>query len=465
MSENPVYHNPDLTYTFHLIIPHRGEPLVLMAWEGDSWVLPHFHPQEHYLAVVGHINREVKRQLGLDATVLRCANVVKDKEVKKRVDAVFTMENHSGQWSPPDGLSWIGLSELEDLHMEKPQQRAVIEEWLLEASGGEVPPLRAPWSRCGWIGRVREWIGEELGKLGVAPTGPMEQVKHWGISAVLRVPTSEGYFYFKAVPFLFKQEPAITQALGRKYPGLVPVPVAVATFKEQGWMLLRDFGGKPLENATIEQYEEAVARLSQIQVEAVDRVEELLAAGCADRRLSRLRAQIDPLLVDVEVVSRLSGEELEKLRALSPRLKEMCDRLASYGVPETLAHGDFHDTNIASRGGEYVIFDWTDGCITHPFFDLLTLFECEYFEKHPEYRARIGDVYFAAWTAYEPIERLWEAYRLVETLGALHHAISYKQIVYSLEPSQRWELEGALPGWLRQVLASTEKGDVRVTEV
>ncbi|HYO49762.1 MAG TPA: aminoglycoside phosphotransferase family protein, partial [Chloroflexia bacterium] len=423
MSENPEYHNPDLTYTFHVIIPHPGEPMVLMAREGDGWLLPHFQSREHYLARVGHINHEVQRQLGNDVTVLRCANVVRDKEVKKTVDAVFTMENHSGQWPPPGGLSWIGLNDLAELHMAKPEQRGVIEEWLYEASGGEVPPLRAPWSRRGWLGIVREWIGEELGKLGLAPTGPMEQVKHWGISAVLRVPTSEGYFYFKAVPSLFKQEPAITQALARKYPGLVPAPVAVATSEEQGWMLLRDFGGQQLEAANIEQQEEAVARLSLMQLDAVDRVEELLAAGCADRRLANLRAQIDPLLEDAEVVSRLGDEELEKLKALSPRLKEMCDRLAGYRVPETLVHGDLYFGNIVSRGGEYVIFDWTDGCITHPFFDLLTAFEGE---EDPEYRARISGTYFAAWTAYEPIERLHEAYRLVETLGALHHAISYK---------------------------------------
>ncbi|HEX9990383.1 MAG TPA: aminoglycoside phosphotransferase family protein [Chloroflexia bacterium] len=461
MSENPVYHDPDLTYIFHLIIPHVSEAMVLMAQEGDSWSLPSFHPQEHYFSMVGHINQEVKRQLGIDATVLRCAKVVRDKEVKKTVDAVFTMENHSGQWSPPSGWSWVGLKDLAELQMARPEQQSVIEQWLLEVSGAEVPPLRAPWSRRGWLGGVREWIGEELAKLCIAPTGPMEQVKHWGISAVLRVPTSEGYFYFKAVPLLFKQEPAITQALGRKYPGVVPVPVAVATFEGQGWMLLRDFGGEPLKNTSIAQYEEAVARLSRTQVESVDMVEELLAAGCADRRLAGLRAQIDPLFEDVEVVSRLSGEELEKLRALSPRLKEMCDRLGGYRVPETLVHGDFYFGNVVSRDGEYVIFDWTDGCITHPFFDLVTLFEGE---ENAEYRARISDVYFAAWTAYEPVERLREAYRLVETLGALHHAISYKQIVYSLEPSQRWELEGALPMWLRQVIASVEKNDVRVTE-
>jgi aminoglycoside phosphotransferase (APT) family kinase protein len=461
MSKNPVYHDPDLTYTFHLIIPHPEEPMVLMEQEGGSWSLPHFHPQEHYLAMVGHINREVKRQLGIDATVLRCASVVRDKEVKKTVDALFTMENHSSEWSPPGGFSWIGLNELAELRMAEPEQRGVIEEWLLEVSGREVPPLRAPWSRHGWLGGVREWIGEELGKVGLAPTGPIEQVKHWGISAVLRVLTSEGYFYFKAVPSLFKQEPAITQALARTYPGLVPTPVAVATFEYQGWMLLRDFGGEPLKNASIAQYEEAVRRFSHSQVDAVDRVEELLAAGCADRRLARLRAQIDPLIEDVEVVSRLSKEELAKLKALSPRLKEMCDRLASYRVPETLVHGDFYFGNMISRDGEYVIFDWTDGCITHPFFDLLTLFEGE---EDPEYQARISAVYFAAWTAYEPVERLREAYRLVKTLGALHHAISYKQIVYSLEPSQRWELEGALPMWLRQVIASVEENDARLTE-
>lgn len=39
------------------------------------------------------------------------------------------------------------------------------------------------------------------------------------------------------------------------------------------------------------------------------------------------------------------------------------------GIPDTLSHGDLHPGNVAYDGREVRIFDWTDGCVTHPFLD------------------------------------------------------------------------------------------------
>jgi hypothetical protein len=71
----------------------------------------------------------------------------------------------------------------------------------------------------------------------------------------------------------------------------------------------------------------------------------------------------------------------------------------------------------------------------------------------PEARTRLRDIYLAAWTIYEPMERLVEAFELAQSLGALHQAISYRNIVASVEEVSRQELDGA-PYWLRRVLSS-----------
>jgi aminoglycoside phosphotransferase (APT) family kinase protein len=119
-----------------------------------------------------------------------------------------------------------------------------------------------------------------------------------------------------------------------------------------------------------------------------------------------------------------------------------------------LVHGDLHADNIAVRDGAPVIFDWSDACVAHPFFDLTTLLDGEFLTALPAARARLQDVYFAYWAEYEPPERLRAAAALTAPLGLLHQAVSYQHIVISLEPEARWEL---IEGWvyfLRQLLAA-----------
>jgi len=41
-------------------------------------------------------------------------------------------------------------------------------------------------------------------------------------------------------------------------------------------------------------------------------------------------------------------------------------------LPSTLVHGDLHADNIARTGRGYVLFDWTDACVGHPFVDFVT---------------------------------------------------------------------------------------------
>ena len=43
-----------------------------------------------------------------------------------------------------------------------------------------------------------------------------------------------------------------------------------------------------------------------------------------------------------------------QLCELVPEFAAKCDRLASFGIPETLQHDDFHDGNIFIRDGRYL---------------------------------------------------------------------------------------------------------------
>ena len=110
----------------------------------------------------------------------------------------------------------------------------------------------------------------------------------------------------------------------------------------------------------------------QLQLDAFADVDELLSVGAPDRRLDKLPIHYEHLLGDTP---GLAGDELARLERLRPRVKEMCEELATYGIPETIQHNDLHDGQVFVRGDDYRFLDWAEACISHPFFTMAITLE------------------------------------------------------------------------------------------
>jgi Ser/Thr protein kinase RdoA (MazF antagonist) len=229
-------------------------------------------------------------------------------------------------------------------------------------------------------------------------------------------------------------------------------------------MLLADFGQHLWHTSDLAAWIAALRVHAGIQQASIERRETLLAVGCFDRRLNMLAEAVDPLLGDDRALAGIDPEERERFRSLGPRLKTHCDELASLGLPDTLVHGDLHPGNIAMRDGQPVFFDWTDGCLAHPFIDLLPFVEAvEGLADEPDAWSRLRDGYLAEWTAFGSMEFLNQAFALAEPLGALHQSISYRHLVANTEgPSQRTMLHG-VSYWVRHVLKAMADVDAQPT--
>jgi Phosphotransferase enzyme family len=324
-----------------------------------------------------------------------------------------------------------------------------------------------PWTRPGWIDQASAWIWAELERQGLIASGPIEQphVRPW--STVLRVPTSTGLLYFKATAPVLMHEPALTQALARWRPDCMPQ--VLATDLEHGWMLLRDSGASLRSQITSDQdiwhWDKVLPLYAGLQIELSDRLDELLALGALDRRLSTLPGQYEQLLDDTAALriglpDGLTTEEYERLRALRPRFAELCEQLASYRVPETLHHDDFHDGNIFVHDGSYIFADWGESCAAHPFFTLVVMLRSIAYRRGwaddvPEL-ARLRDRYLEPWTRYEPRERLLAASELAQRVGMVGRALTWHRVVSYLEEPFRSEHAEAVPGWLQEFLASVQ---------
>ena len=434
---------------FGLLIDDATRRVLMLKDTGGNWTLPHgWFTQRVYLHQVSFASAGLNALLNADLTVLRNVHIVVSSDWKQRT-FVYQMENHSPMWKPPSDMYWVRAEELDGIPFANPDHRTVVADALAELVSEKVPALRPPWARPGWYDRATAWMRDQLAAHGYTLTGPITQLKSWGISCLLKAETDQGTIFFKVATSLplFGNEPALMAALAERYPDAVPPPLAVEP--NERWMLMRDFGTVLNAAPTFEKWHKVIEHYGHFQAQTASAIDDLFGVGCLDRRLNVLSNQIDALFADDQALAILSADEIAQIRALAPRLKTMCAELAEFRVPHTLVHGDFHGGNIT--GESLLFFDWTDACIAHPFLDLCTVMENLEGQKI-EGREQILDTYFQAWTQYEPMERLREAWKLAEPLGALHQAVSYQHIVATLEPTSKREMIWGVPEWLQRML-------------
>ncbi|HYK06585.1 MAG TPA: aminoglycoside phosphotransferase family protein [Gaiellaceae bacterium] len=414
---------------------HPDAPRILLLRSDRAWRLPRVVAPDIWVAQADKVGDAFERRLGTRPWLLRQLRFGEH-------EAVFELELLDPQWSPPPHGRWVGRDGLDRLRLKDEEQRPLLDAYLDALERDDVPPERPPWARPGWLGGVRAWLEREAARLGHAVIA-IEQVKQWSISAVLRVRTDGPDLWFKvSAPLpLFVDEAAVTAELAERFPGYVPPPLAVEA--EHGWLLFAEFDvvgwGEPLETRC-----ELFRRFAVLQRCSVPLVQDLLAAGCLDRRLGVLESQLDPLFADPVAIARLTTEETSELRRRAPELKQACRRLDAIGLPATLVHGDLHPGNTARLDGELAYFDWTDACIGHPLIDLHSL----QWVDDESARSALLDAYVTAWDGAISAE----AVELARIVTPLHHAVSYSTIVNSVERSGQSELD-ATHEFLREALA------------
>ena len=109
-------------------------------------------------------------------------------------------------------------------------------------------------------------------------------------------------------------------------------------------------------------------KYAELQRGEAAQAHEHLAHGVPDLRVATLPARYEDLL---RRELPLESDEIERLRAFSPRFSELCDELAARGVPETVQHDDLHMANVYAQGEQLRVLDWGDASISHPFASLV----------------------------------------------------------------------------------------------
>ena len=436
-----------LRTSYALVPDGPGQRLLLLR--GDrGWEIPHRAGGEpRWWHGVRDVNAAFSDFLGLPLTTLRCLGTSGDEDRRLRF---YELEPHAA--GTPRDAAWIGRADLESIELAEPEHRPILLRCLDErdVDGGE---LSVRWARPGWFAEAASWIRAQVGE-----SAEIVQERTWSISTLLRASTRDGDFFFKAVPRVFAGEPALTHELARRHPGLVPAVVALD--EERRWMLMRAFVGEELDaEAEPSGLAGAVRAYAELQLSWLDRAEELVALGCPDRGLGALEPHIDPLLSDRELLlpdhpDGLAPEQLEAVPELAKRLHEACDRLRACDLPVTLEHGDLHTDNVRRAEGGYLFFDWSDACVSVPFFGLVPFLEFHDEPLEATLRDRLRDAYLAPWADALGRDDLVEAFELAQFVGLFHQAISYQRITEGTEPRARWEWERGFPFFVKRLLRS-----------
>jgi hypothetical protein len=316
-----------------------------------------------------------------------------------------------------------------------------------------------------WFEQASAWIHAELERQDIRLTGLIEQPQGVFSSAVLRVPSTVGDIYFKACGSEFAHEPALTDSLWQWRPDCMPPVLAVDL--QRGWMLTPDLGVslRSIIQPTyvLQHWRRVLPLFAEVQIDLAGRINEILALGGLDRRLTILPDRYEQLLTDTDALRLghpvgLSAEEYRSLRQLAPEFRAMCEQLAGYPIPETLHHEDFHDANIFIRNRHYTFADWGESGVAHPFITLLVTsrviaWRLELAEDAPEL-VHLRDIYLEPWTHYESRENLIEAFKLAYRVGMVCRALTWRRILAGVEEPVNAEYAEAVPGWLQEFLNS-----------
>ncbi|MDX8145638.1 phosphotransferase [Lentzea sp. BCCO 10_0061] len=236
-------------------------------------------------------------------------------------------------------------------------------------------PRRLPWARPGGPSELVAWADAHVER-----TGPAVQVKSWNLSSVHRLPTANGFAWLKTVPSFFADEGAVIEMVAAHDPGLVPEVIASAPRR----VLLGEAPGEDCWNTKPEHVEEIVPRWVAVQ-------------------------------------HALAGE---------PRVRQCAVPMPSFGLPDTLVHGDFHPGNWFSGG---MIIDWSDVVWGHPALDAGRLLGfCP-----PDLHDLLRRVWSEAWLRHRPDSRPLDALDAARRASHLLNAVKYQEFLDNIEDSER----------------------------
>ena len=410
-------------------------------------VTPVFYPE------VEELVERVRSECGPDIAILRCLAEGDANEGKPRLYSAVSLSD--GELRP--GFRWSDLDEpsFDEGVRENLAGIARLEVERLSSNSETDSPV--PWdSPTNWHRRARNWIQGNLPQAGDGQSWRIAQIRSWSISSVFRISSGGRRLYFKASPRYFDTEVAVTQDVSNRLPEASPEILSAEP--EQGWMLMNDLGDITLAKADrMELWHDAMKTIANVQRGYIGRTDELERMGVERRSIGQIVKTLvewtqDPSRAGLRLFQPEAEVQLKRLDANLDRIEAMALSLEELGLPQTLEHGDLDSTNIFIRNGVPVLMDWSDACISHPFFTPLTPAQAR---RYPE----LVDTYLGEWSSYGSISALRSGFEMAKVMVALESTFHYHRNIVPYLPYPYPDfrtLEKYIPALLQMAVDSVE---------
>ena len=423
------------------ILTNRNSDRILLLRTGKGWVLPAYDDavaENVGFDNAGPFNDWFGSRFGIDV-VRRYALDFEGVD-----PVVFVLECRVDDPAIPAEGQWVGPEEVHGISFARSDQRALSLAW----SADTHESATMPWSRQRGYDEAFAWVAEKLGKLGMAITGPPEQVKNAYVSTVFRWPTEGGIVYLKILPSVFVREGQVMARLAQW--GIAELPERLATDLGRGLILMKDMGGRDLaESHDIDSLCAVVRAFAGIQIASIPFIDVRNPRPFHDWRVGVLASRIDGIVEELPALLRnspyqLTEEEAVQLRGRLPEWKGLCAEIEDAGIPDTIDHGDLRPGNIRAVGERLIFYDWAWSAITHPFIAIAGLLHNTRKLLPEAERARdiLRDAYLEAWAPYADGQALRPLFEQVAKAGTLYGVVADAEWLRAINTA----LGGRVPG-------------------
>lgn len=284
-------------------------------------------------------------------------------------------------------------------------------------------PDQGPFSRLGWIDDAKKWIQEGLQSRFVEFTENVRVLNASGRFALVRLGTLHPPAYWlKATGAPNAHEFVITTTLARLFPSYLP-PLVAARADWNAWVM--EDMGRPLQEAfSLSSFEQALDCLAGLQKASMAHLETLVASGCFDQRVPRLRAHLPELMQYLEKIMAMQTStkalpiEPKRLAELRLLLEDAYTRMEAIGIPDTLIHNDMNAGNILVDGTRAVFTDWAEAYIGNPFLTFQHLrFQAEQEDTSHTWAPLLTGMYKKHWCALLNESQIERAFALIPPLA------------------------------------------------
>lgn len=411
---------PEPDCVFFVLLNAKRSSAVMVA-DGDRWDLPYFEYANkigsgdqmeslcHDLAGWLNVSRE---QVYFTAAVeLMGASFIaaRNSDWGGRL-WLFLMECHPNRYlediSLPVNVEWKNATHfLSSFGTVNPARRAMgtALRKVMEPEGTYLSTLKDVRYRPGWYGKASKFLTSFLLSKQIEPIGHVIQQQMSYTSTLLKVKSSDGWYYLKA-PAVGINEVSITAEIGTIFSG--SSPLVVVTSQELNCFVTKEFNHMDLD---ANDYQNIILKLGQLQIQSIAHLDKLEAAGCPVRDLDSLGIEMEKWLTSDELTKHYN---LERLEMVIPFVREQCRLLKEFNIPQTLVHGDMGWNNATydpPNSQEVLLFDWEFAHIGHPF--------CDFHRIHESLSEKVLDEYLLLWAPFEDLKRAREAYGIAQKIG------------------------------------------------